>query len=362
MTTRSTTPSRFWRTAALSVTVLALGWVGAGRMAAASPPAIPVGKAAGTTPVPTITGLWIVGRDTNPTFIVFGSGFGSRPQADPAQSPDGQQGCPATPRAGAGFLYGTNLFANDLNAQRGSFVNQQWDAGIFTPGDNGEFDCVGLVIRTWTDRVVVFDYGNLYDKNIPDNFYLLTNGDPVQVGVKGATFTTTVHGLVTVGGPTTTTTAPSTTTTTAPANAPRITSVTTTGTVAAPLITVIGKGFGSVPPPLPVSDVSTIQGCPTISSGGAPGFDYGSNLYVTDLKAAVGSSMWTAGQYTTTGEAQADCVGLVIVSWSDTQITFTYGNVYDHNIPANHYVLTNGDPLKVVVKGATFTTTVAGLS
>jgi len=108
--------------------------------------------------------------------------------------------------------------------------------------------------------------------------------------------------------------------------------------------------------------VSTIAGCPTISSGGAPGFDYGSNLYVTDLNAAVGSSTWTAGQYTTTGEAQADCVGLVIKSWSNTRITFTYGNVYDHDIPKNHYVLSSGDPLGVVVKGATFDTTVTGLA
>jgi len=254
-------------------------------------------------------------------------------------------------------LYGTSFFVKDLNAQAGSYINQQFDAGVFTPGDNGEFDCLGLVIVAWSDHAIVFRYGNLYDKNIPDNFYVLSNGDPLQVGVKGATFTTTVHGLVNPGGPTTT--IPSTTTTTTiPTNAPTITSVTTTGTVSNPTITINGAGFGTVPSADPAGDVSHIANCPASPGTGPPGFDYGNNLYVSDTKANGG---FTAGQYTTTGEAQADCVGLVIVSYTDTQIVLGFGNVYNQNLPNNMYVLSNGDPLKVVVKGATFSTTVTGL-
>ncbi len=318
----------------------------------------PVHGAAANSGPPTISSVQVVGRVSNPTIVVRGSGFGSRPRPDPSTSPSGQQGCPVTPRSGTGFLYGTSFFANDLSAQAGTYIGQQFDAGIFTPGDNGEFDCLGLVIVAWTDHIVVFRYGNLYDKNFPGNFYVLSNGDPLQVGVKGATFTTTVHGLVNPGGSTTTTIPPTTTTTTVPPNAPTITSVATAGTVANPTITITGSGFGSAPSANPASDVSHLANCPTSPGAGPPGFDYGNSLYVADTKANGG---FTAGQYTTTGEAQADCVGLVIVSYTDTQIVLKYGNVYDQNLPKNMYVLSNGDPLKVVVKGATASTTVAGL-
>ncbi len=160
------------------------------------------------------------------------------------------------------------------------------------------------------------------------------------------------------GGPTTTLPPSTTTTTTTPPNAPTITSVATTGTVADPTITITGTGFGTAPPADPATDVSHLANCPASPAGGSPGFDYGNSLYVSDPKANGG---FTAGQYTTTGEAQADCVGLVIVSYADTQIVLKFGNLYDQNIPNNMYVLSNGDPLKVVVKGATFSTTVTGL-
>jgi len=250
------------------------------------------------------------------------------------------------------------LFANDLNAQAGTYVGQQFDAGIFTPGDNGEFDCLGLVIVAWSDRVVVFRYGNLYDRNYPGNFYVVSNGDPLQVGVNGATFTTTVHGLVNPGGPTTANPPNTTTTTTAPSNEPTITSVSTTGTVANPTITITGSGFGAAPSADPAGAVSSLANCPASPGPGPAGFDYGNSLYVSDTNANGG---FTAGQYTTSGEAQADCVGLVIVSYTDTQMVLKYGNVYDQNIPNNMYVLSNGDPLKVVVKGATVSSTVTGL-
>jgi hypothetical protein len=104
--------------------------------------------------------------------------------------------------------------------------------------------------------------------------------------------------------------------------------------------------------------VSNLANCPASPGAGPPGFDYGNSLYVSDTKANGG---FTAGQYTTSGQAQADCVGLVIVSYTDTEIVLKYGNLYNQDLPNNRYVLSNGDPLKVVVKGATFSTTVSGL-
>jgi len=307
---------------------------------------------------PTIKRVLVVGRVSNPTIVVLGSGFGPRPNPDPSTSPSGQQGCPTTPPGGAGHLYGTSFFANDLNAQAGTYIAQQFDAGIFTPGDNGEFDCLGLVITSWTNYAIVFHYGNLYDKNLPGNFYVLSNGDPLQIGVKGTTLTTTVHGLVNTGRPPTTLPPTTTTTTTGPPSTPIISSVSTTGTLVDPTITITGSGFGTAPPADPTSTVSTLAGCPASMGAGPSGFDYGNNLYISDLNT---NSGFTAGQYTTSGEAQADCVGLVIESYTDSQIVLQYGNVYDQNLPRNMYVLHNGDPLKVVVKGATFMTTATGL-
>ncbi|MGI9032747.1 MAG: hypothetical protein ACR2HY_03485 [Acidimicrobiales bacterium] len=330
---------------------------------------------------PVIRSVRVVGTVANPTFIVTGSGFDSRPAPDPSTSPSGQQGCPATPVARSGFLYGTNLFVADLNARAGGFAGQQWDAGISSPGGEGEFDCVGLVIRAWSDHVVIFRYGNLYDQNVPDNNYVLSNGDPIQVGVKGATSTTTVRGLVdtTHRRPTTTTTAPSSTSTTTtapsststtststtststtiPSGTPVITSVTTTGTVANPTITVRGSGFGAEPLPSPATPPSGQQGCPVTTDAGS-GHLYGENLFISDTAAQRGNqSNWTAGE---SNQGTFDCVGLVILSWSDTQVTFTFGDLYNKNLPENYYVLTNGDPITVNVKGAVFNTSVSGLS
>ncbi len=126
------------------------------------------------------------GSPADPKVIVRGQGFGAQPAPDPASVPEGQQGCPAAPAAGDGHLYGTHLYFTDLHARVGSYTS--WTAGEFTPGGNGQFDCVGLVIDRWTPTEVVFGFGNLYDKMIPQNYYLLSSGDTFQVWVQGATF------------------------------------------------------------------------------------------------------------------------------------------------------------------------------
>ncbi|MDQ6797337.1 MAG: hypothetical protein M3011_04820 [Actinomycetota bacterium] len=376
---------------------------GAGASGLAQPPG--PGRAGGTSASraarPRIRRVEVTGTVAHPTITIFGSNFGSRPRHDPATSPDGQQGCPASTLAGAGYLFGTNLFVEDLKASAGGFAGQQWDAGVFTPGGEGEFDCVGLLIKSWTSHVITLHYGNLYDRDIPGNNYVLSNGDPLRVGVRGVTFDTIVQGLRNgpPGGGSTTTTVPSststtsvpsstttsttrppstttsttvpsststtrpstTTTTTAPSGTPTITSVTTSGTVARPTITVLGSGFGAQPAPDPAAGPSGQQGCPVTTASGS-GHLFGESLILHDSAAqSGGQSSWTAGE--NNGGGSFDCIGLVIQSWSATQVTFTFGDLYDQpGIVDNFYVLTNGDPIVVQVKGATSNATVQGLS
>lgn len=138
-----------------------------------------------------ITSVTTSGTAAAPVITVVGSGFGAEPAPDPASSPQGQQGCPSAPVAGNGHLYGTNLYVSDLVATAGSFKKMTWTAGEYTPGGNGQFDCVGLVIGSWSDTQVSFTFGNIYNKNIPQNDYVLSNGDPIQVFVRGASAKTT---------------------------------------------------------------------------------------------------------------------------------------------------------------------------
>jgi len=142
----------------------------------------------GTPTVDSVSSVTITGTLANPVFTVTGTGFGANPPPpNPSTPPDGQQGCPPSPNANSqGYLYGTNLYVMD-QAPNG------FDAGLNSV--TGEFDCVGLVVQSWSNNQVVFTLGNLYDQNIPGNHYVLSNGDPVQVAVLGATGSTTVSGL-----------------------------------------------------------------------------------------------------------------------------------------------------------------------
>ena len=51
---------------------------------------------------------------------------------------------------------------------------------------------------------------------------------------------------------------------------------------------------------------------------------------------------WTAGQ-------AGDCIGLIVTSWSSTQVVFALGSEY-----ANYPPVQSGDQIEVEVQGATF--------
>jgi Subtilase family len=111
--------------------------------------------------------------------------------------------------------------------------------------------------------------------------------------------------------------------------APSITGVTFSGSPPDPSITVTGSGFGSYPP----------IGTPETCQSGDTGDDYGSSgLWFDDT-----TQGWTAGQ-------AGDCIGLVVTSWSSTQVVFGFGSEY-----GNYPPIQSGDQIEAGVQGATFT-------
>ncbi|HEV3067924.1 MAG TPA: hypothetical protein VGY50_08765 [Streptosporangiaceae bacterium] len=110
---------------------------------------------------------------------------------------------------------------------------------------------------------------------------------------------------------------------------PSISGVSFTGTPADPTITVTGSGFGAGPP----------IGAPETCQSGDTGDDYGSSgLWFSDAT----QGGWTAGQ-------AGDCIGLIVGSWSSSQVVFGFGNEY-----ANYPAIQSGDQIEVDVQGATF--------
>ena len=111
-------------------------------------------------------------------------------------------------------------------------------------------------------------------------------------------------------------------------NAPAVTGVTLTGTPAAPTVTITGTNFGSEPTAIP-------ETCQT----GDTGDDFGAGgLVFQDL-----TEGWGAGN-------NGDCIGLLVTSWSATQVVFSFGNEYAHYGPINA-----GDSLEATVQGASDT-------
>jgi hypothetical protein len=116
-----------------------------------------------------------------------------------------------------------------------------------------------------------------------------------------------------------------------PAPPPTVTSLTFSGSSADPTMTVTGTDLGSYPPP----------GAPESCQAGDTGEVFGSSgLWFDDATAG-----WTAGQ-------SGDCIGLLVTSWSSTQVVFTFGNEYDGYPPVNA-----GDQYTLEVQGASLSGT-----
>jgi hypothetical protein len=111
-----------------------------------------------------------------------------------------------------------------------------------------------------------------------------------------------------------------------------------------PTVIVTGSGFGSQ---APKGTPDTTTPCGTIADNGDT---YGGHLYFVD-----NTQNWQAGYLSKTNH---NCIGLVVRSWSDTQIVLTFGSYYG----PTQLVSNNGDNFAMVVKGWAYGGLVSGLS
>jgi len=119
-------------------------------------------------------------------------------------------------------------------------------------------------------------------------------------------------------------------------------SVIFTGTTASPKVTVTGSNFGSEP--VGVSDNNNSCGRYTNN-----GYDFGPNFTFDD------PGNFTAGSGT---PPSGTCVGIIVTSWSATQIVFVFGNAYNS---FDHWYLTDGDKYVLSIKGVQASGQVGGL-
>ncbi len=111
---------------------------------------------------------------------------------------------------------------------------------------------------------------------------------------------------------------------------PRITALAVSGTETDPVVTVHGTGLGTL----------TSLGSPQPPGAcGGSGSDFQSNFYFSDLTAG-----WNAGQ------GPGDCVGVVISSYSDTAVAFSFGSSYA-GLGEN---LAEDDSITMTVLGSSF--------
>ncbi len=110
--------------------------------------------------------------------------------------------------------------------------------------------------------------------------------------------------------------------------------VSVTGSASAPTVVVTGTGFGTEP-------VGSAANC------AATGENFASLLYLQDV-----TQGWTAGRMTATED---DCIGLVVSSYTDTEIDFTFGSFYG---TGGGYTLVDGDQYSMHVAAAQFSATV----
>lgn len=122
---------------------------------------------------PAISGVAFTGDTTAPTVIVTGSGFGAGPPAGQANN---------STNCGSYSNNGDDYGPSGLSFEdTGNFA-----AGTGTP-PNGS--CVGIIVLTWSDNQVVYEFGNAY--NSFDHWYI-SAGDQYTVSVDGASYSGTV--------------------------------------------------------------------------------------------------------------------------------------------------------------------------
>jgi len=123
------------------------------------------------------------------------------------------------------------------------------------------------------------------------------------------------------------------------AQATTITAVMFYGSVANPMIQIIGTGFL----PMPATDGLASP------AGIYSGYDYGRELYLFDQTAG-----WDAGCGTSAPTGCHDFIGFANLNYTDTVISMTYGSEYQFYYPSTNWHLNQGDQYLLHVHEATF--------
>ncbi|TMD94811.1 MAG: hypothetical protein E6I72_11875 [Chloroflexi bacterium] len=228
---------------------------------------------------------------------VSGLNFGSAP----AGVADNSTNCGSYTNNGSDF-------GNNLWLQAGNFA-------AFGQGTPPTGTCVGLIITSWSNTRAEFTFGSAYRSF--DHWYI-SAGDAYVLNFKGVQFSGTV---------------------TFPAATIQAVKFTKSGNTP-PVVTVTGANFG----PAPAGANDNVNGCGTFSSNGQ---DFGDNLWVqAGTFAAFGNGTPPTGS----------CVGLIVTSWTGTQIVFTFGSGYNSY---DHWYMSPGDSYVLHLMGLQFTGTVS---
>ncbi len=237
------------------------------------------------SPAPTISSVTIAGTLAAPTVTVSGSGFGTEGDLVPPGPTSALSYCPNTD---TGFDYDNDFSLSDVPAG--------WAAG---QGGN----CTGVSISSYSTGQITFTFGNGYGTG-SNQYGALSPGDAFTMTVLGTTFNGTVPFSET----------------------PTIKGVTFGGDPTSPTVTVSGTGFDTL------SDLGTgVDAC------AGTGYNYDNSFYFADA-----THPWQAGQ---TG----NCIGLLISSYSNSQIVFTFGSEYPMLGS-----LSDGDSFSVSLFGVTY--------
>lgn len=139
---------------------------------------------------------------------------------------------------------------------------------------------------------------------------------------------------------------------------PTITAVKVSGSSSRPVFTLVGRGL-VVPKPNPTTSPSGQSLCPLKISGNA-GLDYGTGLFVVVWDGQTNDSndlLYAAGRYRPSLN-ELDCIGLVILKHTPTQITMTFGHGYQQYYASKPRFIRNGDVVEVGDGAARFATVV----
>lgn len=137
-----------------------------------------------------------------------------------------------------------------------------------------------------------------------------------------------------------------------------ITSLRVSGNSHHPVFTIVGHGL-SVPPKNPKKSPSNQKLCPVVINGNA-GYDYGTrfSLIVWNAQLNVANTQRYAGGRYRPALNELDCIGLIVLKATPSEITFTLGAAYLQLYQSNPGLIQSGDVVEVVLNGARFATVV----